>query len=366
MLITSILTTALAGVLVTATSSPTIHKRDAAPWAGSNLYFLHALPIAEQERYINTLASWGAKVIRLWVTGLPGGCIKGSPNTTFIPHLEPTTVGTYDTTVLAALDATLALLHSAGLKAIISPHDAGQIAGANGCDAYCAKYGNQTAFYTSAQGIQDYDARLAVVLGYESPNFGGRKWGELSEVVMAFDVQNEPMIDAVGLLEEGDPGDWVCGRAGVMRGLMGEGSGVKVATGGIGGSQYCCEHEFNGLERALGCEAVDVVSVHGYMSKAEDWAYFITGDASILKAVEAVDPGKEVVIEEWGVAADSEDGFNTQVEVFNDAGVPWLYWQVVLGKDQTQGGALENCGYDGFEIGLNSTKGNISAAIVNA
>ncbi|KAK0637849.1 hypothetical protein DIS24_g10419 [Lasiodiplodia hormozganensis] len=307
MLITSILTTALAGALVTASSSPTIHKRDAAPWAGSNLYFLHALPIEEQERYINTLAGWGVKVIRLWVTGLPGGCIKGSPNTTAIPHLEPTTVGTYDTTVLAALDATLALLHSAGLKAIISPHDAGQIAGANGCDAYCAKYGNQTAFYTSAQGIQDYDARLAVVLGYESPAFGGRKWGELSEVVMAFDVQNEPMIDAVGLLEEGDPGDW-----------------------------------------------------------AEDWAYFITGDASILKAVEEADPRKEVVIEEWGVAADSEDGFNTQVEVFNDAGVPWLYWQVVPGKDQTQNGSLANCGYDGFEIGLNSAKGNVSSALTKA
>lgn len=143
---------------------------------------------------------------------------------------------------------------------------------------------------------------------------------------MAFDVQNEPMIDAVGLLEEGDPGDWICGRARAMKGLMGEGegAGVKVATGGIGGSQYCCEHEFNGLERAVGCEAVDIVSVHGYMSKAEDWAYFITGDASILKAVEAVDPRKEVVIEEWGVAADSEDGFDTQVEVFNDAGVPWV------------------------------------------
>lgn len=66
MLITSILTTVLAGVLVVATSSPAIHKRDIAPWAGSNLYFLHALPIAEQERYINTLASWGVKVIRLW------------------------------------------------------------------------------------------------------------------------------------------------------------------------------------------------------------------------------------------------------------------------------------------------------------
>lgn len=256
------------------------------------------------------------------MTGLDAGCIKGSTIPTAIPHLEPITVGTFNTTVLAALDTTLALLHAHGIKAIISPHDAGQIGGANGCDAYCAKYGNQTAFYTSAAGKADYDTRLAEILNYESPNFGGRRWAELDEVVLAFDVQNEPMVDAVGLLEQNDPGDWLCGRAGVVKGLVGE--GVKVATGGIGGSQYCCGHEFNALEKALRCDAIDIVSVHGYMGKAADWAYFITGGASILDAVEAAGTGKRVMLEEWGVAADSQDGFEAQVAVFNEAGVPWV------------------------------------------
>jgi hypothetical protein len=35
-------------------------------FAGSNLYFLHALPQAEQEAYVARLAEWGVKVIRLW------------------------------------------------------------------------------------------------------------------------------------------------------------------------------------------------------------------------------------------------------------------------------------------------------------
>lgn len=232
-------------------------------------------------------------------------------------------MGVYDTTVLDQLDATLSRLHANGIKAIISPHDAGQINGANGCDAYCRKYGNQTNFYGSAAGVADYDARLSAILNYESPAFG-KKWGQLDEVILAFDVQNEPMIDAVQLLEANDPDDWLCGRAGVLKGLIGEGSAVKVATGGIGGSQYCCDHQFNDLDKALACEAFDMVSVHGYMSKATDWAYFITGDASILQRTEAAGTGHRVMIEEWGVAQSSQDGFDGQVAVFNNAGVPWV------------------------------------------
>lgn len=46
------------------------------------------------------------------------------------------TVGIDDRTVLDKLDATLSTLHANGIKAIISPHDAGQINGANGCVVY--------------------------------------------------------------------------------------------------------------------------------------------------------------------------------------------------------------------------------------
>jgi mannan endo-1,4-beta-mannosidase len=37
-------------------------------FAGSNLYFLHALPQDEQKAYVEKLASWNAKVVRLWGT----------------------------------------------------------------------------------------------------------------------------------------------------------------------------------------------------------------------------------------------------------------------------------------------------------
>lgn len=37
--------------------------------------------------------------------------------------------------------------------------------------------------------------------------------------------------------------------------------------------------------------------LHGYMSRATDWAYFITGDASVLENIEAAGTGHRVMME---------------------------------------------------------------------
>ncbi|KAF2657585.1 glycoside hydrolase family 5 protein [Lophiostoma macrostomum CBS 122681] len=330
-------------------------------WAGSNEYFLHALPASDQQTYVETLAGWGVKVLRLWVTNVSSGCLKGSTDVLSIPPLE-STVGTYDTTVLDALDATLSLLHDNGIKAIISPHNANSLTGSAGCDAYCEKYGDAPTVYSSADAKQDYDNRLNAILEYTSPSFG-KQWKDLDDVILAFDLQNEPLIEQTDLLTGNDPDDWLCGRAGALKSSLGS-SGIQVATGGIGGSDYCCDHEFNLLQKALDCDAIDILSVHGYMGKASDWAYFITGDQSVLTQANAAN--KLVMVEEWGVSTDDQDNFDTQVKVFNDAGIPWLYWQVVPGLDASQEGAPSDCGYDTFEIGLNSSKGDVKSAVAAA
>ncbi|KAI9741773.1 MAG: hypothetical protein M1834_000159 [Cirrosporium novae-zelandiae] len=333
-------------------------------FAGSNNYFLHGLSVEEQTTYVQTLAGWGAKVVRLWVTGTSGSCVKGSL-TTNISNLElEGSIGTYHTEVLAALDDTLKLLHENGMKAIISPHDAGVINGVNGCDAYCKKYTNQENFYTNKTARSEYDNRLTEILSYVSPNFG-KPWSQLSDVILAFDIQNEPMINAMEFLEMDDPMAWFCGRATVMKDLIGSNSSVKVATGGIGGSEYCCDHEYNIIDSVLDCSAIDIISVHGYMTEASQWEYFIP---SLVET--AANKSKHLMIEEWGVSASPTGQFDEQVAVLNDNGVPWLYWEIVPGCDETQ-----NCsgtcstasnGYDSYEIGLNSSKGDVKSAIASA
>lgn len=108
-------------------------KRNSHSWAGTNNYFLHGLSDSDQTNYINSLASDGVKVVRLWVTGLnAGGCEKYSTISKTVPQLE-TTIGSYNNATLDALDATIVKLAEKNIKVIISPHDGNVICGSNGC-----------------------------------------------------------------------------------------------------------------------------------------------------------------------------------------------------------------------------------------
>ncbi|KAF2466233.1 uncharacterized protein BDR25DRAFT_237190, partial [Lindgomyces ingoldianus] len=329
-------------------------------FAGSNEYFLHALPATDQQVYVETLAGWGVLsgvLTGVLVTYTDGGCLKGSTDVLVVPPLE-SMVGTYDTTVLTALDDTLKILSSNGIKAIISPHNANSLTGDERCDAYCKKFTNASTVYSSAEAKADYDNRLAAILSYESPNFG-KQWRDLRDVILAFNLQNEPLIKQNDKLSANDPDDWLWGRAGVLRGLLGA-SDTKVATGGIGGSQYCCDkiHQSNLLTKALEYDAIDIMSVHGYINKASDWAYFITGEQSIL--AQANIAGEHVTVEERGVSTSYQDDFDIQLTALE------VYWQVVPGLDASQEGSPSDCGYDRYEIGVNSSKGDIASAVAAA
>lgn len=223
-------------------SSSTIEKRNSKSWAGSNNYFLHALHPEEQASYINSLKGFGAKVVRLWgksspefllklaiidnttVTGAKDGCTKSS-STQSVPDYE-SSFGSYQTGTLDALDSVLSQLHTVGIKAIISPHDAnllppsGSNTGYNGIDIYGSTYKSSDAFYSSSEAKQRYDARLASILNYDSKAFG-KKWKDMSEVILAFDIQNEPMIASKDKAVANDPDDWICGRAGNMKKILG-------------------------------------------------------------------------------------------------------------------------------------------------
>ncbi|KAI9838131.1 MAG: hypothetical protein M1819_006287 [Sarea resinae] len=333
-------------------------------WAGVNNYFVHTLSEGEQQYWVNEVASVGAKVVRLWVTGSDGSCAKGS-QTISMTDVEPT-LGSYNNASLIALDNLLAKLQPLGIKALISPHNANDLSGTY-CDEYCNTYG-AGGFYTTDDAKTAYDNRLAYILNFVSPNFG-KPWSQLSEAILAFDVQNEPFISDSSLAANNDESDWLCGRAGNMAAIT-NGSGVKISTGGIGGSQYD-GHAYNYMSKAIECDAIDIISMHSYLTKSQ-WGEFIP---SALQNVN----NKHLVIEEWGVGnacCDAEvpdDQFEPLYELFNGAGIPHMYWELVSAADETQdcsaGYPGQTCCHespDGYQIGPDSTKGNITAAISGA
>lgn len=145
------------------------------------------------------------------MTGAKDGCTKSS-NTHSVPDYEYA-IGQYQKDTLDQLDAVLSQLHTAGIKAIISPHDAnllppaGASKGYNGIDIYGTTYKSSDNFYSSNTAKAQYDARIKSILEYESPSFG-KQWKDMSEVILAFDIQNEPLIASPGKLSSNDPDDW--------------------------------------------------------------------------------------------------------------------------------------------------------------
>lgn len=283
-------------------------------FGGSNLYFLHGLSASDQANYIDTLASYGAKVVRVWVTGLSTGCTKGSNVVTGFPDFE-TTLGTYNYQTLTGVDNVLAQLAAKGIKAIISPHDGNLIHGSgtagNGCDVYCSAYG--TSFYSNSAAQAYYDARIKAILTYKSPS-SGKTWGSWSDAILGFDLQNEPFqFTSDGA--NNDPSGWLCGRAKNFKQYITD-SNIKVATGGIGGDQ---SHNYNMLSAALKCSSIHLMSVHGYVGDASTWGSILPNFES-----QASSNGKLLYVEEWGVASNYNSGFDAQAAAINAQKIPWV------------------------------------------
>jgi len=121
------------GLALSVSASPTREsalesRATSKSWQGTNLYFLQGLSDDRQDEYISQLKDFGIKVLRVWVNGQNGDnhCEKGSHIVVSVPDLE-TTLGQYNDQTLDALDKVINKLSKAGIKALISPHDANRL-----------------------------------------------------------------------------------------------------------------------------------------------------------------------------------------------------------------------------------------------
>ena len=175
-----------------------------------------------------------------------------------------------------AMDSLLGVIQSHGLKAIISPHNANDLAPISDrdvCDSYCQTY-SANNFYTSPIAAKAYDARLNHILNYESKAFNGTPWKQLGDVIEGFDIQNEPFIPwsardpnqgpaaGVSLVTSPAAKDWLCDRAQTIQHAV-YGSGIQVLTGGIGGDDLP-DASFSMLPGAISCLYINVIAMHEF------------------------------------------------------------------------------------------------------
>ncbi|KAK9419445.1 putative mannan endo-1,4-beta-mannosidase [Seiridium unicorne] len=328
-------------------------------WAGSNLYFLQGLSDSDQDQWISTMSSSGAKVVRVWVNAQvgEGHCEKGSKLANGVPDLESGGLGRYSDETLDLLDKTLVKLSKNGIKAVVSPHDGNALAGdkwyvaartsftvdskwlfepqhANdgNSDAYCKKWGS-SSFYTDQNAATQYDKRIDYILNYQGKT-SGKAWKEWGDAIMGFDIQvkledmqsNEPFNAKASVCKDSNAAKWVCDRATHMRETLGSDNKIQVSTGGLGGdiSNGCTF-----IESATSCKALDLIAVHKYAGAQSSNPGQWSGAAQswISQA-----NGKKVYVEEWGVNSKNTDpktDFPAESEDIIKGQLPYLYWQVL-------------------------------------
>lgn len=183
-------------------------------------------------------------------------------------------------------------------------------------------------FYESQEAYDAFDARLTHILNYQGAH-SGQVWKNWSDVIMAFDIQNEPFASEASKCFQASAGEWACGRAATMRNVLGGNNPIKIATGGFGGD---ISHDCTFEAAATTCPQIDIVSVHRYAgpqgSNPGQWAGSYSDWIGRSN-------GKLVNLEEWGVDTsqyDPSSEFPQNTQDMNGAGLPWIYWQLLPAK----------------------------------
>jgi hypothetical protein len=236
------------------------------------------------------------------------------------------------------------------MKVILSLHNAnllGKSASDDFCDAYCHYLHDNGiewhSFYTNGEMRTRLKERYSQVLtSYKSPNFG-KTWNQLSEVILAIDLQNEPMVGDSNM--EHDFGDWVCDMARHLKTTCGL-SGIAVATGGLRGADWGDAPPAtvgqNWPNDVFECDAVNIIAFHGYYTDdGKAWLnLFSEEDIGGILRPKALQHNKLLMVEEWSYSRGRDDNFvnqkgdiEAQGKALNLRGIPWLYWDIMSGAD---------------------------------
>lgn len=194
-------------------------------------------------------------------------------------------------------------------------------------DIYGTKFGSGY-FYERQDAFDAYDNRLRAIVNYKG-KYSGKVWKDWSDVIMAFDLQNEAFSSKTSECTNSAAQGWACGRAATLRNALGASNPIKIATGGLGGD---ISHGCTFMSSAMSCPQIDLVAVHRYAGpesqNPKQWTNIYNSWLGQTK-------GKLVYVEEWGVDTSKyniQDEFKTNTQDMNAGGLPWVYWQILPQK----------------------------------
>ncbi|KAJ7479277.1 glycoside hydrolase family 5 protein [Mycena latifolia] len=287
-------------------------------FAGTNNYYIYALPQSDRLAILDGMQAAGMKVLRTWVTGVGAG--QKASNNIAVPDLEAKGLGNYDDTVLNLIDQLMVDAHARGIKLLIGMHDKNALQAG---DIYGSTYGDE-GFYTNSAAINNFNQRITHILNiHKNALLGNRPWSDLSAYIFGLEPQNEPMIFDQAFYTSHL--SWICNAAQQIRNNVGDRNQL-IFTGG-GSAAASVQPFFFGSS----CPAIDVVAIHDYTDGYDSYM------PSAINQAQAA--GKKLIVEEWGslVGSGRTANLNSNVQKINNYKVPWLYWEVISNVDPHQG-----------------------------
>jgi mannan endo-1,4-beta-mannosidase len=241
--------------------------------------------------------------------------------------------------VLKRLDDVMYNAHQYGIKLLISLHSYNILE--NKGDFYGKWYGTGN-FYTDSNAINYFKQRIAHILSHVNPH-NGKPWSQCSEYIFAFEAQNEAMNGDESFLRQHGPA-WQCDMATTIRNNLNGNKNILVTTGGGGWLDVSL------LDGYFSCGSLDVLAIHAYGTSDYDTGK-LSGYVSKAKGF-----NKKLLFQEWGACyynnANERCGppgsvgvldtdtrasnINKWSNQINQAGIPWMYWQVIPNNDPHQ------------------------------
>lgn len=140
-------------------------------------------------------------------------------------------------------------------------------------------------FYSDPQAITYFKNRVAHVMSHVNPN-NGKTWAESSEYIFAFETQNEADHDQKNT---DAMTAWQCDIAGAIKENLNGSTDILTTTGGASYLQPSVQDAY------LSCDALDAIAIHAYGLGD------LTTDALAPYVEKAVNAGKKLYVQEWGI-----------------------------------------------------------------
>ena len=294
-------------------------------WAGANQYQLwHQTDERRRTQQLDAMVNSDLKVLRIFLSARDYLAYEDPPE----GYTFENPLGVYHDDQLLKVDRLMQECQQRGIKMIVALE--------NRTTPYLDTYG-PIGIYQSPLARQYYKDRFNYFLNHVNP-YLGKPWKDLNDIVLAWQIQNEPGVPLIGVttLTSTEKHDLIRSfLTDLSSYLKSIDPDTDVALGIAGYASYYFGSDGGSGDdiRTLGnIPDADIYSLHFYGGNVSQW---IDDNLSTVRSW-----GKRLFVEEFGNTRDTEESvlmnnYRTVTQTCRAKGIPWMFWRMGHRKGDT-------------------------------